>query len=998
MMQQQLHFPATENYKENMALSSNLRVSAIKKAKARRKMPSGRKRQKRIDGKLVLEELRFDDVTKVCDACKKMEGKPGWKGFAHDPTCTRNKDYQKSCGGRKDQMEMLNEALDAERLKQFNSPFEGAEIHSLENPASQEDVDAYLAPRKTIVPVLLPQPQPQVTIIEAAPSGQCLSVSMLKEEIKKLMTNSTASMKRSASVPDVVGAAFEVMLDLFSIQCTKNSNQLMTSDKRAKGHHNMQRYKQIFPPGTLGFTFPKDDKTKQPDHYYSQLEGRTIYLVRWEQNIPGLFLNCFDCDDGELIHDTYDFKSHGYATPIFDISGRTDWACSMMYRCNKCKAECKGNDGRLLAMLPPQYRNAYPVDPRYAVKKETHLNQSLTRVSDSLMITHGGGEQISLMVSAIRGEFHLDMEEEYYSQSKATQKKLAKPLPPFEDSIGRYGLSGQELRDLKDFAAQSTLLSTGVSDMDRVRREIQGVGATTTVCNDHTYATLRNYIAADIENAKCGHTIGVDSGEIASFVIVPDEKQIHYAHQAEQFPHRPNVSLTIHVSDICPQGIGLWQKLFTGVICRLGWFHFLQRITKTLRKEHVNYAQSIGILQECLYWLDVGDLAKVKHCIEAGLLGTNRKGSKPCPADKIHAKAKTYRENIRVWSFGEAEIIGRLKEWLTKFQHDFDENIGELLFTDWTVKVVQEQMKNAKWATDKLSKDTLYIQLEPGSISKTRLPIFIGRRGAESKVEKGHHAIAHFANGGMRCSLADFLGMAGIALYNLKIRYRLKMRMLDPKERKKIPTAFHGAPHFTNHLRMSLNNTLAREAGLTLDVHKAVEILQQDNGERFFSEYLFEQLERIERGVSNHIETNRCLCDDCGGGNHINPYAKRKTQSINNDHTVSLGPWAPSLRPITQRKEENAAAVSRKNAHAPIAAAYLELVPAPLFQPQPPPPQHRLHSTFQQPGLQRAPRRNLFYQMQGSNPHSNVCAFPGNWVKNHPTKLRRRQDTRAVAR
>lgn len=246
-------------------------------------------------------------------------------------------------------------------------------------------------------------------------------------------------------------------------------------------------------------------------------------------------MNCFDCDDGELIHDTYDFKSHGYATPIFDISGRTDWACSMMYRCNKCKAECKGNDGRLLAMLPPQYRNAYPVDPRYAVKKETHLNQSLSRVSDSLMITHGGGEQISLMVSAIRGEFHLDMEEEYYSQSKATQKKLAKPLPPFEDSIGRYGPSGQELRDLKDFAAQSTLLSTGVSDMDRVRREIQGVGATTTVCNDHTYATLRNYIAADIENAKCGHTIGVDSGEIASFVIVPDEKQIHYAHQAEQF-------------------------------------------------------------------------------------------------------------------------------------------------------------------------------------------------------------------------------------------------------------------------------------------------------------------------------------------------------------------------------------------------------------------------------------------------------------------------------
>jgi hypothetical protein len=317
MMQQQIHFPATENHKENMALSSNLRGSAIKKAKAaaqcaRTKMTSGRKRQKRIDGELV---LRCDEGTKECKACKKLETKLGWKGFAHDQTCPRNKDYPKSNGGRKGQMEMLNEALDAEHLKQLNRPFEGAERHSLENPASQEDVDTYLAPRTKIAPVL-PQPQPEVTIIEAAPGGQCLSVSMLKERINKLMTNSTASMRRSASVPDVVGAAFEVMLGLFAVQCTKNSNELMISDERAKGYHNMQKYKEVFPPGTLGFTFPKDDKTKQPDHYYSQLEGRTIYLVRWEQNIPGVFLNCFACGDGELIHDTYDFKSHGYATPM----------------------------------------------------------------------------------------------------------------------------------------------------------------------------------------------------------------------------------------------------------------------------------------------------------------------------------------------------------------------------------------------------------------------------------------------------------------------------------------------------------------------------------------------------------------------------------------------------------------------------------------------------------------------------------------------------------
>jgi hypothetical protein len=102
-----------------MALSSNLRAPAIKKAKAQRattKMPSGttRKRQKRIDGGLV---LRVDEGTKACSACKKLEEKPGWKGFAHDVTCPRNKDYEKSSGGRKTHVEMLTEELEAERLK-----------------------------------------------------------------------------------------------------------------------------------------------------------------------------------------------------------------------------------------------------------------------------------------------------------------------------------------------------------------------------------------------------------------------------------------------------------------------------------------------------------------------------------------------------------------------------------------------------------------------------------------------------------------------------------------------------------------------------------------------------------------------------------------------------------------------------------------------------------------------------------------------------------------
>ena len=202
---------------------------------------------------------------------------------------------------------------------------------------------------------------------------------------------------------------------------------------------------------------------------------------------------------------------------------------------------------------------------------------------DKFIITHGNGEQLSQMLHELRGDRHLDVEEEYYCRAKDTGKIVEEQLPSFEDSIGYYSPGGAELRDLKNFAARSNLVSTGVSDKDRACREIQAVGCRTTVVDDHTYAVLKNYISDEIHGAKCVHTIGNEFGEIASAVIVQSEEQKHYSHQAEQFARRHNVSPKVHVSDICPQGTALWQTLFKNVVCVLGWFHFLNRITKTLR-------------------------------------------------------------------------------------------------------------------------------------------------------------------------------------------------------------------------------------------------------------------------------------------------------------------------------------------------------------------------------------------------------------------------------
>ena len=107
-----------------------------------------------------------------------------------------------------------------------------------------------------------------------------------------------------------------------------------------------------------------------------------------------------------------------------------------------------------------------------------------------------------------------------------------------------------------------------------------------------------------------------------------------------------------------------------------------------------------------------------------------------------------------------------MTDWNNLFRGDHDETIAADLFTSETEKAVVEQISNAKWVVDPMTREELYTELTPGSRSKTNLPIWEGGRGSEPKLEKGRHAIFHFANTVMRRLFADFLGMAGTARYN----------------------------------------------------------------------------------------------------------------------------------------------------------------------------------------------------------------------------------------
>ena len=72
-------------------------------------------------------------------------------------------------------------------------------------------------------------------------------------------------------------------------------------------------------------------------------------------------------------------------------------------------------------------------------------------------------------------------------------------------------------------------------------------------------------MSALIFGALAIHTITVETGEIASAVIVPTTEARHFAHAAEQFSRRPNVRPRMHVVDNHPANSELFRILFVVV-------------------------------------------------------------------------------------------------------------------------------------------------------------------------------------------------------------------------------------------------------------------------------------------------------------------------------------------------------------------------------------------------------------------------------------------------
>ena len=165
------------------------------------------------------------------------------------------------------------------------------------------------------------------------------------------------------------------------------------------------------------------------------------------------------------------------------------------------------------------------------------------------------------------------------------------------------------------------------------------------------------------------------------------------------------------------------------------------------------------------------------------------------------------------------------------------------LFSPATKPAVENCKEKAEYLEDPLPLDQMYDRILPHPKSSHGLSIYLSKRG-ESKLEGFHDRTTHFGNTGMRDTLCDNLNLAGTARWNLNIRHKRALVLVSGNEnptvverRAKIPAAWEIIPEYYNHSELQMVNRLATTAGVDPPFPEA-EMLVDDTGERFFSQYL----------------------------------------------------------------------------------------------------------------------------------------------------------------
>ena len=583
--------------------------------------------------------------------------------------------------------------------------------------------------------------------------------------------------------------------------------------------------------------------------------GQQLLLVDWTK-LCGLDIACPGCGRGSLSNDRSNFSKNKVLFPMFNMEGPPSWCMIVSMICRCCRRRHAANDGAMLAKIPQHAAMSCPVESKCALSnKNSHLGRSATEVLDMLMPTHANGDLCSrLLCNSINRaglrrvssccSYHATMSKEKAPEHIDKNGECMRAFPPLGDGI----------RDICDKASSSSNTPWSISDYNRHARELQGVKCQRLHAEDHTHEVTKNCCRRKQTGAVALWDVATETGEIATAVLVSSTKTKDLSHAATSLSRKPSFQPKAMCSDRWPVKTDHWEHVFGKQLeGRLGLFHFIQRITRTLRKKHIDYFLALNQLLGCICCYNQDDYEALLVALKEGTLAGGRKLTDDDIADLKATKcfrqrhAKCLRKEIRHPN----AMRDRLDECHSRFKCSASEGsapaLGRLdpvtkdpLFAAETKTVIGNCKDKCQHLQDPLPLDQMCDVMQPNPNSPHGLKACLSRRG-ESNLESFHLMLAHFGNAGMRESLADNLNLTGTARHNMQMRHKLRLSRLMTDEnttRSVTPAGWETAVDHFNHSELECINELARMTGASTIPFRNTEPLPPDKGERFFSEHL----------------------------------------------------------------------------------------------------------------------------------------------------------------
>ena len=649
-----------------------------------------------------------------------------------------------------------------------------------------------------------------------------------------------------------------------------------------------RRTLEYFADGIVMEVPPCDDSQEFNNPQCHSIIGQKLCCIDWERS-HGTQQPCPDATCKGFLQNTTpqgtvsrsNYSKNKTLFPIFSLEDAPSWCIVMKLHCSCCKRDYDANDGEVLVNLPDHIADLCPVDTQCALSNfASHLSRTTTEVFSSIMLACGNGELCSKMLHNATNRAYIRRLKACCSKANAMEKKPVAHVEKDGCYVKTFPPLGDTVRDMWDASASSRTNAWRISDCERHTREIQGVRCENGIfCQDHTFEPIKNYQKR--LGAKAAWTVGTGTGEIAAVALVPTTKTKDFSHAAKQLFSRPRFSPGFMHSDTWPNKNRFWQLISPGMEGRLGLFHYEQRIVTTLRKKHIDTSDAVRDLTSAIYMYHAPDYEKLLSALKEGTLSSD--GHKYSSEEIAEMKGtKMFRDRyskyLRKELCSTQTTIQNLDDWFCKHKVTSSDDTrpagGRLdpvrmvtLFAADTKSAVANCKLKAQCLSDPLPLAEMCDEVLPNPNSKHQLSEFLSKRG-ESKLESFHDRFAHFANCGMRDTLADSLNLAGTARFNLSIRH--KRSFLTPKNpcentenvnlinRKKMPAGWEKVVPFYNQTELWYVNNAAQKVGCPLPF-PAAEQLQPDNGERFFSQHM----ETLKQIGSSRGENDECLCDLC---------------------------------------------------------------------------------------------------------------------------------------